>query len=140
LQHALMRTFDVWKEKDINQPIDIAEYRQIGTMRHALSQHAEEAFSELTGTREKLICQKMFKALTDKRIGTKGIRHPQTFSNLLLITDATEAELTNVINVFRKSGRAFIMPLHNVPLTPATVIDISHESLMRVWDGLRGWV
>jgi WD40 repeat protein len=140
LQHALMRTFDVWKEKDTDhQPIDIEDYRQIGTMKHALSQHAEEAFSELTA-REHLICEKMFKALTDKRIGTKGTRHPQTFRNLLLITGATETELTNVINVFRKSGRAFIMPLHTVHLTPNTVIDISHESLMRVWERLQGWV
>lgn len=140
LQHALMRTFIVWKEKDTDQPIDIADYRQIGTMKHALSQHAEEAYHELTGSREKLICEKMFKALTDKRIGTKGVRHPQTFKNLLLITGATEAELTNVINVFRKSGRAFIMPPHNVPHSPSTVVDISHESLMRVWDRLQAWV
>ena len=140
LQHALMRTFDVWKEQDTGQPIDNAEYRQIGTMKHALSQHAEEAFSELKNNKEKLVCEKMFKALTDKRIGTKGVRRPQTFSDLLLITDANAAELSNVINVFRKSGRAFIMPPEKVYLTPATVIDISHESLMRVWDRLQTWV
>lgn len=32
------------------------------------------------------------------------------------------------------------MPPPEVPLVDATVVDISHESLMRVWARLRDWV
>ena len=32
------------------------------------------------------------------------------------------------------------MPPHYVPIQPETVIDISHESIMRVWGRLREWV
>ena len=32
------------------------------------------------------------------------------------------------------------MPLENTAIHIGTVIDISHESLMRVWERLRGWV
>jgi hypothetical protein len=45
-----------------------------------------------------------------------------------------------VINEFRIQGRSFVTPAENVELTEYTVIDISHESLMRVWDRLKGWV
>ena len=40
----------------------------------------------------------------------------------------------------RSRGRSFLTPGENIPLTGDTVIDISHESLMRIWDKLRVWV
>ena len=45
-----------------------------------------------------------------------------------------------MIDVFRKPSRSFLMPPAGEPLRPQTVIDISHESLMRVWERLRSWV
>jgi len=44
-----------------------------------------------------------------------------------------------VIEVFREPSRSFLMPPAPEPLEPETVIDISHESLMRVWERLRRW-
>src|SRR5208282_1404783 len=50
------------------------------------------------------------------------------------------AELTPIIEAYRQPGVTFLMPPPTVPLTDSTVIDISHESLMRVWVRLRDWV
>src|SRR5207302_79848 len=45
-----------------------------------------------------------------------------------------------VIEAFRVPGVTFLMPPVTSTLAEGTVIDISHESLMRVWGRLRGWV
>ena len=37
-------------------------------------------------------------------------------------------------------SRSFVMPPAGEALEPETVIDISHESLMRVWERLQVWV
>jgi WD40 repeat protein len=45
-----------------------------------------------------------------------------------------------VANVFRGSGLNFLTPGPDVPLTPDTVLDVSHESLLRRWGRLQQWV
>jgi hypothetical protein len=52
---------------------------------------------------------------------------------------AEQAEITAVIDVFREPSRAFLMPPAGEPLRPDTVVDISHESLMRAWRRLSDW-
>ena len=42
--------------------------------------------------------------------------------------------------MFREPSRAFVMPPLGEALEAETVIDISHESLMRVWERLQAWV
>jgi hypothetical protein len=102
------------------------------TMAQALDQHAERAYAELT-PRQQRICEKMFKALTDKATDPRGVRRPTTLGTLCALADATPAEVTQVIDVFRKPSRSFLMPPADETLQAETVIDISHESLMRVW-------
>ena len=58
---------------------------------------------------------------------------------LCALADATAAEVTDVIDVFREPSRSFLMPPAGEALEPETVIDISHESLMRVWQRLIKW-
>ncbi len=83
LQHALMRTWDSWKEKKKpDSSIDINDYETIGTITEALSQHAEEAYSELSGDRERQICERIFKELTDKSGLSHGVRRPRLLSEL----------------------------------------------------------
>src|SRR5262245_26030732 len=109
-------------------------------MAHALDQHAEQAYVELGTARQRQICEKLFKALTDKATDPRGVRSPTTLSRLRARTEASDAEVTEVIDVFREPSRSFMMPPAGEALEPATVIDISHESLMRVWERLQAWV
>jgi len=48
--------------------------------------------------------------------------------------------MMTVIDAFRKKGRSFLMPPEHVKLTGESLIDISHESLIRQWKRLRQWV
>jgi Novel STAND NTPase 1 len=140
LQHALNRTWTRWQHEGRGEgEIDTSHYTSIGGMSHALDQHADKAFNELAGERENKICERMFKALTDTGTDGRGVRRPVPLKDLAAICEATEAELVPVIDVFRKPSRSFLMPPIGERLTSDSVIDISHESLMRVWKRLKTW-
>ena len=141
LQHALMRTWEHWQAHRRNgEPIGMEHYEAIGTMSDALSRHADEAFNELPNERSRSIAQQLFKALTERGADNREIRRPTRMDALCHITGASMPEMTAVIDVFRRSGRSFLMPPAGVPLHAETVIDISHESLIRNWQRLKEWV
>jgi len=140
LQHALMRTWNHWLElKDPERPLGYADYDSVGTMRNAMARHADEAFGELDN-RGREICRRMFRALTEKGSDNRGIRRPTAFSTLKSIIDCSSTELTDVIEKFRKPSRSFLTPRSGILLNEDSVIDLSHESLIRLWSRLSSWV
>jgi WD40 repeat protein/energy-coupling factor transporter ATP-binding protein EcfA2 len=146
LQHALMRTWDHWLGHRNGNPIDIRDYNAIGGMAEALSRHADEAYAELNDS-QKLITEKLFKGLTEKGTDNREIRRPMEVQEICELTGANEAAVIAVIEVFRREGRSFLMPPPADALTGAPVqlnreslIDISHESLIRNWERLKQWV
>ncbi len=141
LQHALMRTWDAWEwDEEEGNGLDLRHYEAIGTMAEALSRHAEEAHAELGRDDQRLIAEHLFKALTDTRIDDRGVRRPTAVEEVATITGRSEADVIQVVDVFRRPGRSFLMPPQSVALTGGSIIDLSHESLMRLWRRLVTWV
>lgn len=160
LQHALMRTWDEWKAQelavevkdgdqtdkkphaDVHQgaAIDLCCYEAIGGMALALSKHADEAFDELPDEHHRRVAEKLFKALTEKGEDNREIRRPVTFGEVCAVAEAGAGEVKTVTETFRRPGRSFLMPPAETPLHADTLIDISHESLIRVWKRLQQWV
>jgi tetratricopeptide (TPR) repeat protein/energy-coupling factor transporter ATP-binding protein EcfA2 len=148
LQHALMRTWDEWRRKRpehaaahaAGPKIDICCYEAIGGMSDALSRHADEAYTELADERSRRIAELLFKALTERGPDNREIRRPTRLREICEIAGASEQEVAAVVDVFRREGRTFLMPPEGVGLEPDTVIDISHESLIRNWGRLKEWV
>jgi len=141
LQHALMRTWDYWARPHRgNEAIDLPHYEAIGGMTNALSFHADEAYHELLSPRSHVIAERLFKALTEKGEDNREIRRPTSLSEASALAEAEEREVAHVIETFRKPGRTFLMPPSEVPLRADTLIDISHESLIRNWQRLKTWV
>ncbi|MDA7496640.1 hypothetical protein N8491_02450 [Akkermansiaceae bacterium] len=140
LQHALMRTWDAWVDRDEGEELDLEDYRAIGGMGKALSIHADEIFETFSdqGTRE--AATRMFRAITEKGDDNRGIRRPLRLQQLADITNHSIEEVKSVVDPYRQQGVTFLMPPSNRELEADTVIDISHESLMRVWQRLRNWV
>jgi hypothetical protein len=108
-------------------------------MSDAMSRHANEAFEELD-QRGREICEKMFRTITEKGADNKGIRHPSSVSTITSVIQCTSKELFSVVEKFRLPSRSFITPRQDIPLTDESIIDLSHESIMRLWDRLRDWV
>jgi tetratricopeptide (TPR) repeat protein/energy-coupling factor transporter ATP-binding protein EcfA2 len=140
LQHALMRTWDFWEHKGNTwESIDIEDYEAIGTVKHALSLHAEEAYEETGSDVSKAVTQKIFKALTDTFSDARGTRRPTSIGDLMQICEARQEEIVRIVEIFRRPGRTFLMPPRNVPLEDFCIVDLSHESFMRCWTRLVGW-
>ncbi|HMQ01379.1 MAG TPA: High-affnity carbon uptake protein Hat/HatR, partial [Cyclobacteriaceae bacterium] len=141
LQHALMRTWNYWaKYKDYEEEsLDLKHYEAIGTMSEALSMHANEAYDELN-EEQKHICEVLFKAITEKRGENFGIRRPTKLNEIAAIADVAEDDVIEVIEYFRQPGRSLLTPAAGTPLNSKSIIDISHESLMRIWTRLKNWV
>ncbi len=140
LQHALMRTWDYWVEnREGNEPMDLRHYQAVGRMDEALSLHANEAYDELT-TREKEIAEVLFKTITEKNQDNKGMRRPGRLGLIAQLAEADEQDVIHVVEHFRKPGRSFLMPGAQVPLSADSMIELSHESLMRIWKRLNAWV
>ena len=139
LQHALMRTWSVWSEKGDTDVLDLDDYQRVGKMTQALSLHADEIYESLPGDRQRELCAGVFKALTVHE-QNRGIRRPQRLGRLCQILEVSSEELLPIIDAYRQSGVTFLMPGMEVELDDRTVLDLSHESLMRGWQRLRGWV
>ncbi len=156
MQHALMRMWDLASGGHIDDQstqgvgvngiarvvLTSDHYRNVGGFSEALSSHADEALAELKEEREKRIAERIFRRLTKREEGERDTRDPTTLRELVAITEAPVDEVIKVINVFSQPGRSFLTPhLESSPLpSPDTIIDISHESLIRQWNALKNWV
>jgi tetratricopeptide (TPR) repeat protein len=137
-----MRTWEHWEQSGggpDRRPLELSDYLSVGTMSDALSRHADEAYEELPEGRPRLIAERLFKALTERAADSRETRRPTSVAEICEITGTTPEEVAGVVEVFRREGRSFLMPPAPVPVTPSTVIDISHESLIRNWHRLRKW-
>ncbi len=147
LQHALMRTWEHWQNtNEHNRALEITDYESIGGIERALSIHADKAYEELAeglaeeaGQQRQLIAEKMFKFLTEKGTDNREIRRQALLADIVTLTGANQEEVISVIEVFHRPGNSFLMPSRG-KLTADSVIDISHESLIRQWDRLHQWV
>jgi tetratricopeptide (TPR) repeat protein len=135
LQHALMRTWDYWKEHGGDRrPIDVDDYVAIGGMADALSRHADEAYDRLPDDRFRAIAKRMFQALSEKGPDNREARRPTTVEKLAQVVDVPAADIMRVVDDFSAQGRSFLI------LNRDSVVDISHESLIRGWRRMRQWV
>jgi tetratricopeptide (TPR) repeat protein len=159
LQHLLMRAWNEWKDQrlevepgegeSVNRPhknvhqgdaIDLCCAEAVGGMAHALSRHADEAYHELPDDHHREVAEKLFKALTEKGPDNREIRRPITLGEISSITGARQSEVITVIEAFRQPGRSFLMAPAPAALNSESLVDISHESLIRGWARLTEWV
>ncbi len=141
LQHVLMRCWEYRQAHGGNsRPIDVDDYQAIGGMADALSQHADEAYDGLPNDAQRDVARRMFQALTEKTADNIEIRRPTSVAALAEITNSPLDDIMAVVEAFRRPDRSFLMPPADVPLGAKSLIDISHESLIRRWRRMRKWV
>ena len=140
LQHALMRTWDYWvANHEPGEPIDLRHYSAVGKVEQALAQHANEAYDELS-SRNKQIAEVLFKNITEKNRDDRGMRRACRLGLVAGLAEASEEEVIFVVDHFRRPGRSFLTPAANIALNEDSMIELSHESLMRIWSRLETWV
>lgn len=138
LQHALMRLWALWRPHKALGPMDFDQYEKIGELQGSLSTHAEETFKELSAEQQ-AIAEKLFRLITDTTPDNQKVRRPLKLGKICELANLKPEELIPVVDKFREEHRSFLMPPYDVPLDGETMIDISHESLIRQWGRLRDW-
>jgi hypothetical protein len=157
LQHALMwlwtREAPAAGEAGVfNSPIlGLEDYQAAGGLTGALSQHANTIYDRLGGADGsperrgtlQLACKRIFQALAETGDDGRITRRPCRFAQLAAEVDLPADAVSEVIDSFRSPDHSFLMPPASIPIGEATVIDVSHEAIIRRWDklsGPKGWL
>jgi formylglycine-generating enzyme required for sulfatase activity/energy-coupling factor transporter ATP-binding protein EcfA2 len=142
MQHALMRTFGLWKEAGAQGEIDLPDYDSAGGMDSALNQHAELVYSRLDSTGQ-VWTGKLFRALTTTELG-RPTRRPTRLGRLYKIagaaTPSQQAEIAAVLRIFLGHENSLLISSSRNDLDTDAVLDIPHESLIWKWERLQSWV
>jgi hypothetical protein len=143
LQHALTR---MWNARDLEHRksgtpllLTAGDYRDIGGLSRALSDHADEVLGKL-GPAEQRIAEVMFRCLSDPSSGKTDTRAAATVATVAAVAQVDPAAVIAVADAFRAPGRCFLCPRAGKPLKPDDLLDVSHESLLRQWRTLAAWV
>ena len=141
MQHVLMRMWSEVQQKRPNQPPELSldDYASAGKLATALCQHAEDAFEHELSPEQKRIAEIMFKALCVRGSNERDTRAPVRLGRVAELAGVKWEDVVPVVDVFRAKGCYFLRP-YDAPLTQDTVLDITHESLIRNWERLTGWV
>ena len=140
LQHALMRTWNVWAEDGGRGAIDLDHYERSGALKNALRLHADEALKDLD-EKDHLIAKRMFQALTETDASNRRIRRPANLSQIAAICgrNVLPQTIMSLIQRFNSEDRNFLV-LSSRTSADDPLVDISHESLIRQWKSLADWV
>jgi len=140
MQHALMRTWEYWQRNALEGDfIDENHYNAVGGMEQALSVHANEIFNNLDENQQE-ICERIFKTITAQRDEGSGVRNPTQLAVIAEIAQVSVREVADIIGHFRAKGNTLLLPPIEEELEDSSLIDVSHESLMRIWGRVRDWV
>jgi WD40 repeat protein len=160
LQHVLMRMWDRVRPKGLEaidkeleemakrpsqeRILTLKHYQEIGEFKNALSQHADEVYAKLTKLvvppNAPKIAEILFRRLCERDEVHRYTRSPVSLDEVAKLANIQSwKQVADVIDVFRKDDRHFLTPSIDVDLTPDSVIDISHESLIQHWERLRDW-
>lgn len=139
LQHALMRMWEYMLAAG-GTTLTLEHYRLAGTLAGALSQDAERALAGMSEA-DVQACKLVFQALTDTDPAHRKIRRWQSLGELEELTGRDLDDLKRLLERFREDRRSFLRFLGpGGPNNRQTLVDISHEALIRQWERLRLWV
>jgi hypothetical protein len=141
LQHALLRTFKVWQRDGSKGGVDLSHYESAGGISRALDDHAGEVYSSLSEPDQRLAA-KVFRCLTTSQAG-RAVRRPASLGRLCAVVGAGDSEASErvaaIVRRFADREHSLLV-CSDSEFAAETVIDISHESLIRKWNRLREWV
>lgn len=141
LQHALMHTWERWSQtKSITQPIEIAEYEAIGTIRNSVDIHAESIYNQRFDESRKRATEKLFKTLIVLGPSDTPVLHPTPLSEIVKITKIPDYLLIDVVLVFRENGVSILMPRPGTRVDSEAVIDVTVEQTLTLWNRSKLWI
>jgi Novel STAND NTPase 1/WD domain, G-beta repeat len=140
LQHALKQTWNHWKSKGGHkQPISLDDYQSGGAIRNSLSRDLESIYDSLEFY-QKEICERIFKTIAFKTVRQEAFGRRTSIGNISRIAQCKVDRVVEVVDIFNKTGHAFLENQTAGSLSSESEIELSHESLITIWDRLHQWV
>lgn len=150
-EHDLLQ-FDQWFGR---LPPKIQACYQQPDLQNVLNTHANKLYNfetaylkdqyheEVTESDGQQIIEVAFKCLT-KIDNSRAVRNRMTLEQITAIINQPHLDskkVGNVLSIFRESGNTLLRPFsEKMPtLSAASVLDITHESLIRNWENLAYW-
>lgn len=152
LQHALRRIWDAWVDRQQPQAeIGMADYElKLSEADHKawpsllsahLNLHLNKIYEGLGQPRED-VARGLFRLLSERDSRGRDTRRPLAYEDLVAaFAPEQRPDIEPVIEAFRNAdlGRTFLVPGQGKALA-GSMVDISHECLLRRWDRLRKWL
>ena len=138
LQHGLML---MWEDavgrahQGGRARLDGAIVDKAGGLDELLSEHADKIMASVVAPHEgrAALVEAVFRALITVNAEGQAIRNPLAFHDLCAVTDAAQDRLRPILDAFRASDTSFVTPYAPEPIDDKTIVDISHEALIRCW-------
>ena len=148
MQHVLNRMWLKANETGNDGPILLTReaYATLGGLTGAIDSHGDEILAGLgvdrTSTGERDLTLKsvaaVFRGLVSGRSLAAAVRFPRSLDDIeRLVGDRSTSR--RIVDAFRGEGDDFLRPGAPALLNGNSVIDISHESLVRQWSRLKAW-
>ena len=113
------------------------DYEAVGGLKDAFSRHAEETFEELN-EKQKKIAESLFRGLSTHN-SQSDVRRPVKVNEVAAVAGVSVSDVIEVVEKFRHSERCFMTPDAGVPLDADSLLNISYESLNRLWHRMSEW-
>jgi len=139
MQHALMRLWEEALRRDPGAPqLRLDDYLAAGGLKASLSRHADEILAEVTraSLARSEIARHLFCLVTEGE-GERATRRLAPVAEVAAVSEQPTEEVANVADAFRAPGCSLLTPPPDRALTEASVLDITHESLIRQWHTLK---
>ena len=148
MQHVLNRMWLKANETGNDGPILLTReaYATLGGLTGAIDSHGDEILAGLgvdrtfTGECDLMLksIAAVFRGLVSGRSLAAAVRYPRSLDDIeRLVGDKSTAR--RIVDAFRGEGDDFLRPGAPALLNGNSIIDISHESLIRQWSRLKAW-
>jgi len=140
LQHALMKLYE---KTPRGARLSLERYGKRLRVGRSLDFHAQAVYEDSLTAPQRKLAEKVFRCLTTTEDG-REVRRPTKLGTLYSIVAAdsqeTCADVRAVVKAFALKENSLLFAGGGADLTDDTLVDISHESLIRQWDLLQEWV
>ncbi len=126
-------------EEHLGHVLTLEDYEQVGGLAEALSRHADQAYDSLNDA-QKVIAEVLFRSICERGSAHRDGRHPSSVSTIAERAGVSADAIIEIVERFRDPAYGFLVPPVSSKLLEESVIDISHESLIKLWKRLNCWV
>ena len=139
LQYTLSELFEGRKDSRLA----LSAYRQLGGIGGALERRAEMVYDKLDESCQ-VVARALFSRLVTPGDGTEDTRRRVLRDELMAIDIVGPKEDSNPssgsVTIIDAFGEARLLSFDHDPISRRPTVEIAHESLLRAWPRLRGWV